>query len=244
MEKGARGLLPSGTLRGQGCVQQGRAMRGHWGDRVCGIWARACLGPAAKMRSSMSILGWLMGHRNLRREAAIGTGPREGAVPQSTKGETGRGALVPPHPEGRAPTRRLPRCCTPRPGGCLVGSSRPAVSRRLKRVIAQLPGTPTCNHKGLQGEGRSQGDGEQRQTDASKAQGCRPLALEDASKRPRASEDPALPAPGRQTLNTHSLRNQGFLTPRAITNEQTLSLATKLGICDSRNKKTSTRLCS
>lgn len=64
LEMGTRGLHPSGTLRGQGCVQHSKAMRGHRGDGVCGIWARACLGPAAKMRSSMSILGLLMGQES------------------------------------------------------------------------------------------------------------------------------------------------------------------------------------
>lgn len=192
----------------------------------------------------MSILGSLMGHRNLRREAALShrhwDQGRVSASAHEGGDRTGSpGASSPrgqsPHPQAvpllRTQAQRASRgsCPTVAPG--LLW---------LKRVIARLPSTPTCNHKGLHGEGRSQGDGEQRQTDATKAQGCRPPALEDASKRPRASEDPALPAPGRQTLNTHSLRNQGFLTPRAITNEQTLSLVTKLGICDSRNKKTST----
>lgn len=39
-------------------------------------------------------------------------------------------------------------------------------------MTAWLPSTPTCNHKGLQGEGRGQGDGEQGQTGTTKAQGC------------------------------------------------------------------------
>ena len=134
MEKGCKGIAPQ---RNTECAGLCAGEQGLWED--AGAAECAASGPEpvraldAEARSSMSMLGSLTGHRNLRREAALShsTGPREGSGPQPTKGEAGWGARVPLHSPGLPPHLQGYLGCRAPQAHCMPRGSCPTAAAGL-----------------------------------------------------------------------------------------------------------------